>query len=427
MTQQTLGAALTAYRAALKSEISEPQHVLEILSARDRLHTALKDVPTPGNYLLTEIHSLDQVLNNKATALISTLDFSTYRKSFPKSSEQWWWFLDESLKPKYEWAWKGFITLLWAINLGFLVNISGRFLLGGAGVAGLSAVALTNLLTLLKARNDVTNAGREGIQFLFDRFKIEKNQQLQAKFGTTALLTGGLCTFWLALPWISNIYNQRGLTAQQTGKLGSAEQRYTLAISLNVDNVDAHYNLGTLYEDIQELDKAETHYAIAIRGDLPEAYNNLARLYLQSSEPELNKALALLNQGLKLADEQQSYPEIKYSLYKNLGWALYQQAEQDSSPSAFNAAQSALDTAIAISEQPEAESYVNNPGSAHCLLAQTLEAQGQTDTLLVWQRCCQLGDRSIPEENGWLTLARQRFESENLDYNEVCRSTATPL
>lgn len=424
MTHQTLGAALTAYRTALKSEISEPQHVLEILRARDRLHADLKEVLTPRHYVLTEIHSLDHDLNHQAKTLSSTLDFSAYRKSFPKSSEQWWWFLDESLKPKYEWFWKGLITLSWAINLGFLVNISGRFLLGGAGVAGLSAVALTNLLTLLKARNDVTHAGREGVQFLFDRFKIAKNRQLQATLGSTALLTGGLCAFWLALPAISDFYNQRGLTAQDAGKLGSAEQDYTLAISLNADNVDAHYNLGTLYEDIQELDKAETQYSIAIRGDLPEAYNNLARLYLQSSEPELNKALAWLNQGLKLADEQQSYPEVRYSLYKNRGWALFLNDE-------LSSAQSALDTAIAISEQPEAKPYVKNPGSAHCLLAQTLEAPGQTvgqtDTLPVWQRCCQLGDLTNPEENGWLTLARQRFESENLDYNEICRPTATPL
>ena len=433
MTTRALGAALTAYRKALDpwltGQAASESQVLMVLNARETLHTALLQSPPPTTYLLSEIHVLDRQLQEHAAALAAQFDFSSYRHSFPKTSEQWWWRLDETLQPPEthpsDWVFKGVTALAWAISIGLLVNITGRFLLGGAGVAGLSAIALSNLLTLLKARSDLTDASNEGAQQLFDRLKLSNPRRIRIRFGTTASLIGALFVFWLALPIISRRYNHQGQLAQAEGNLGSAEQNYNRAIALDPDNVDAHYNLGTLYEDIQDLEQAKTQYLIAMRGDLPEAYNNLARLYLESSTQNLNKALALLNQGIDLADQQQSYPEVNYSLYKNLGWALFKQEQ-------YIWAKSALETAVAIHEQlpPEEQKFVNNPGSAHCLLAQTLEAQDhqdQADILPVWQRCCQLGNLSNPEENVWLMMAHQRFEAANLDYNDLCRSTATPL
>ena len=134
------------------------------------------------------------------------------------------------------------------------------------------------------------------------------------------------------------------------------------------------------------------------------------------------KSLALLSQGLSLAEEQQSFPEDRFSLYKNLGWALLQQEE-------YSFATSALDEAISIYEQLPAseQEYVKNPGSAYCLVAQAQEATGQKDTLRAWQRCCQLGSRSNPEENAWLTIARDRFDTEGLTYETVCHPNAQQL
>ena len=430
MTTPALGAALTAYRDALALVLNDQapgeQPVLAVLNARDVLHSVLAQSLPPGAYLLGEIRGLDRTLKDHAAALVAQLDFSAYRQSFAKAPEQWWWFLDETLKTPQkhpsDWVFKGATTLAWAISIGLLLNISGRFLLGGAGVAGLSAIALSNLLTLLKARSDFTDAGNEGVQLLFDRFELSKPGQIRFRFGSTALLAGALFAFWLTLPMISRQYNTRGQTLQSEGKLGSAEQNYNRAIALNPDNVDAQYNLGTLYEDIQELDKAETQYLIAVRGDFPEAYNNLARIYLQSPENSVNKSLALLNQGIRLAEEQKSFPETQFSLYKNLGWALLQQEE-------YTLAASALDEAISVYEQLPAsdQEYVANPGSAYCLAAQTRETTDSADPLSAWQQCCQLGDRSNPEENAWLTMARKRFDKEGLNYEKVCQTNALPL
>ena len=430
MSSTAPGTALTAYRRALapllKSQSLGPQDALTILTARDELQRALARLPVLSPYLLTETQTLDSQLQKNAADLVAVLDLKAYRHSVPRAAEQWWWYLDETVKPPEthpsDWVFKGATTLAWAISIGLLVTISGRFLLGGAGVAGLSAIALSNLVTLIKAKSDLTDAGNEGAQRLFDDFQLTRPQRLRVRFGSTVLLAGGLFTFWLALPSISRQYNQRGQALQAEGKLGSAEPNYNRAISLNPDNLDAHYNLGTLYEDIQELDKAETQYLIAARGDFPEAYNNLARLYLQSPDNSVNRSLALLSQGFALVDEQESFPETEFSLYKNLGWALLQQEE-------YLLAASALDEAISIYEQlPTVEQeYVANPGSAYCLIAQAQEATAQTDALLAWQRCCQLGDRSNPEENAWLTLARERFDAEGLNYQEICQTNALPL
>ncbi|NET59402.1 MAG: hypothetical protein F6K47_25645 [Symploca sp. SIO2E6] len=51
------------------------------------------------------------------------------------------------------------------------------------------------------------------------------------------------------------------------------------AISLNADNAQAHLYLGVIYEEYQEVDKAQKQYRIATGGDLPGAYNSLL-LYL---------------------------------------------------------------------------------------------------------------------------------------------------
>jgi len=417
--------ALTDYRAALsprcKWESSDAQQVLSVLQSRDALYAALQQHPAPNVHDLEEIKELDRLLLELSPQMTALLNLKDYRKSFPKTSEQWWWSLDEQTIHRlnhYDWLFKGLTVVAWALSLGLLGNISGRFLLGGAGVVGLSAVALSNLLTLLKARSDLTDTGRQGFERLLARM-LPSHWHEEAKFGSTALFASSLFIFWLALPNISKHYSQQGQLAQDVGNLGTATQNYNLAISLNPDNTDAHYNLATLYEDIQVLDKARTEYLIAMQGNFPEAYNNLARLYLQPPQPELNKATVLLNQGIKLADEQQSSPEVRYSLYKNVGWARFQQEQ-------YSAAKSALETAIAISNEADAK-HITNLGSAHCLLAQTLEEQKQPGSIQAWQRCCQLGDSGNPDEAAWLLKARTRLETKELNFNEICKPTAAPI
>jgi len=427
MTTGAIAQTLIDYQKVLdfwfQNKTRDDRAVLAVLRSRDALHAALQQSPTPGIYTLTKIQTLDQKLQQQSSEMSELLDFKEYRKSFPKASDHWWWALDTQkpahCRDQYDWLFKGLTIGAWTVSLALLIDISGRFLLGGAGVAGLSAITFSSLMTLIQARNDLTDAGRQSFDTLVKNLKVPSHLQEKARLGSIALLTAALFTFWLSLPIISNQYNRRGLTDHYRGKLGTAEQNYKRAISLNPDNVDAHYNLSTLYENLQEIDKAKTQYLIAIQGDLPDAYNNLARLYLQPPNPNLPKAVALLNQGLKLADEQQSPSEVKYSLYKNLGWARLQQKR-------YREAKRALKTAIAISELPDAQS-VANLGSAYCLLAQALDVQNRPAALQTWQRCCQLANSGDPNEDAWLFQSRQRLAAKGADFNQSCLPNASPL
>ena len=127
----------------------------------------------------------------------------------------------------------------------------------------------------------------------------------------------------------------------------------------------------------------------------------LDRLYIR--DKNYPQAIALLERGLQLAEEQNSFPEVRYSLFKNLGWARFEQGRDE-------LALPVLQAAIGITaSHPEAAKYFRNPGSAHCLLAQVLERQEKPGALAQWQHCSELGSRTNPEEDTWLYLAQQKL------------------
>ena len=218
-------------------------------------------------------------------------------------------------------------------------------------------------------------------------------------------MLGLLIIFWSALPSISNIYNYNGLTNKRQGNLGSAQQDYLRAISLNSDNVKAHFNLGNLYEEWEDLEKAKKEYAIAVAGYLPSAYNNLGRLYIK--DKKYPQAAVLLAKGIGLASKNNSKYEIRYSLFKNLGWATLKQNRYEES-------QAALNSAINITKNPKVAKYIHNPGSAHCLLAQVLEQQEKSislQELQEWQKCSKFGSRLNVDEYIWLHLANEKLQN----------------
>lgn len=396
--------ALVSYRMALEyldhSQTSlSTEQALEILSARDALKNVLTTQEQVSVNILSQVMQLDLRLKQKAGKILKVLNLPECRESLSAPPQDWWWHLD---RKQVNWVIKGLTVVAWTGSLGLLANIASRFLSGGVGVLGAAAVVFPSLLTLLKARSELTEAGREGFDQLITKLPIFKNSPEKAKFVSLITLLGLLMGFWFALPFISQkVYNQRGLKNYEQGQLGTAEENYLRAIALNPDNVDAHYNLGNLYEDLQQFDKARTEYLIAVKGDVPEAYNNLARLFIQKKE--YPQAVALLNQGILQAGKQDSFPEVKYNLFKNLGWARFQQGRDTE-------AQQALQAATGIASDPEVAKYLENRGSAHCLLAQVLERQKQPSAIKQWQQCCQLGSTLNPDEDTWLHLAQKKSQ-----------------
>lgn len=412
-----LNTALERYQAAIKS--LEPvdssikvEQVLEVLNARDVLQIALKEQPNLATHQLQTVIELDTALRESAERITKTVNcttinqFALWRETVQPSADAWWWKLESLVPPheqdKLDWLWKSLTIAGWTSNLSLLVNIASRFLSGGGGVglAAASAVILPSILTLLQASSELTKAGQEGFDKLLTKLCIPPHFRQEATAASTLFMSVILLSFWSALPSISKLYNRNGLNNYLEGKLGAAEQDYRTAISLNEDNMDAHYNLGNLYEDLQEWDKARRHYQIAVRGDFPDAYNNLARLYIQ--DKKYSQSAALLTRGLLLADEQESPLGVRYSLFKNLGWTRFLQGRNEE-------AQQTLLAAISIAENPQAPESIRNHTSAHCILAQVLDKQKQPGAIAQWQECCQGSQLNI-EEDAWLHLAHQRLK-----------------
>ena len=122
--------------------------------------------------------------------------------------------------------------------------------------------------------------------------------------------------------------------------------------------------MGNIYEEWQDLEKAKKEYKIAVAGNLPSAYNNLGRLYIL--DQKYPQAAFLLTKGIVLANNKKINPGVRYSLFKNLGWASLKQGR-------YQEAQQTLQAAIGISNNPKVAQYIPNPASAHCLLAQVLD------------------------------------------------------
>lgn len=413
--------ALNTWEAQVAANSATLDHALAVLRRRDALQQTLPSLPSPGIYRLQQLQHLDQQLRQQGGAMTAVVDFAAYRRTVSPPETHWWWYLD-TLQPAHDrerldWLWRGTGVLVWTISLGLLGDISRRFLLGGPGVLGVSAIAFSSLLTLLNARSELVSAGQAGFDQLLEKLDIPAHWHEEAKLSTTGLLFLFLLGLWGALPNLSEHYNQVGMADNSAGRFGSAQQNYQRAIALDPNNANAYYNLGSLYEDLQKFDQAETQYRIAAQGDVPQAYNNLGRLYLLPARANPDGAVTLLFQGLDLLEPQEEelkaeeeFFSTQYNLYKNLGWARLQQGR-------YEEAEFPLQAAIGVLERTKAEDRedeIKNPASAHCLLAQVLDQQREVARALIsWATCYQLGKSTNPDEDTWMFQACQRLKEEN--------------
>lgn len=164
--------------------------------------------------------------------------------------------------------------------------------------------------------------------------------------------------------------NQKGFDEYMAGNFAIAVQYFQAAIALHPHYANAHYNLGTTYERLQQKEKAKAHYKKARDFHGKGAYAaicNLARLNILEGNPQA--ALKPLEDCL--ADEIEE-PLIRVSLHKNLGWALYLLGQYDRS----------------LEQLHEAIALDPSSTASYCLLAQVYEAtENLGDAKHYWQTC----------------------------------------
>jgi len=195
----------------------------------------------------------------------------------------------------------------------------------------------------------------------------------------------------ISLPRAARFFNNRGQEGLQNSDIKSAIGDYEWAVRLRPGYAAAHYNLGDSYEEIPDYDKALSEYQLAINADptFYPAYNNLSRLYILRRR-DCEAALRLLDRAFDVHPEE---PSVRYTLYKNRGWANFclshlGQAEQN------------LRFAIALDSRR---------GSAHCLMAKVLDAEKRTSGANPeWEACLAYSNQAEVEPE-WRDEAKENL------------------
>ena len=389
------------------TKVSEEQ-ILRVLTQRDRVHKFLRDTSDISEHILIKLFFLDTRLKKQANKINQQIQLADWRASLEVPTTFWWWFLqDENHRlDQFDWLWNALTIASLTASVSLVVDISTRFLSGGTSLISSFAIISQSVLTLLTAGGVLTQAGRIGVEKLLLSVGIKTALWQETKLGISALLLFSLIIFKVSLPKIAEKYNQQALIDYETQNWDNAISNYQKSINLDADNAKAHRQLGLIYEQLQDLDKAQSEYRLAAQGNLLIAYSDLARLYLLQNKPAEAVSLLYVVQTQAKADQKLTVEDnfLLYNLHKNLGWARFQQQR-------YAEAQEELEKAIAFHKKlPSVNNYKKN-GAAYCLLAQVFENLKNLEKANIqWELCIANGNNRLPEVDGWKAIARQRLK-----------------
>ena len=413
---------LSDYRSALeclKSSEKEllPDRVIDVLVKRDSLQSMVSEPSKLTASELKEIESLDKELKEQKNVILQISNLAALRSLIKPPESNWWWYFS-SRWDDWDWLWNGLTIAALAVSLSLVVNTSSRILSGGANSENTLYVVGQSVLTLMAGGGALTQIGQKSYEKILIQLHIPKEFWQETSCGLSWLLMVSLFGINATLPSWAHRVNRNGLENFDNRRVESAKADFERAIAMRPNYGEAYYNLGWLYEELNDLDKAKVQYEVAVQSDpqrfdsgitYVKALNNLGRLYILKKE--YGTAVHLLRKGfdsfndLGLQDRDgknmsKEQRDVYYSLYKNLGWARLMQESYD-------VAESRLKMAIKID---------TNRSSAHCLLAQVVDAkfpQEPAKSLDLWRRCIAVvtpSDLAKPEEDNWSALANKRIE-----------------
>jgi len=413
---------LSDYRLALeclKSSEKEllPDRVIDVLVKRDSLQSLLSEPSKLTASELKEIESLDRSLKEQKNVILQVPNLDALRSRIKPPESNWRGYFS-SRWDNWDWLWNGLTIAALTVSLSLVVNTSSRILSGGANSENTLYVVGQSVLTLMAGGGALTQVGQKSYEKILIQLRIPKEFWQETSCGLSWLLMVSLLGINAALPSWAHKVNRNGLENFDNKRIESAKADFQRAIAMRPNYGEAYYNLGWLYEELNDLDKAKAQYEVAVQSDpqrfdsgitYVKALNNLGRLYILKKE--YGTAVHLLRKGfdrfndLGLQDRDgknmsKEQRDVYYSLYKNLGWARLMQESYD-------VAEARLKMAIKID---------TNRSSAHCLLAQVVDAkfpQEPAKSLDLWRTCIAVvtpRDLAKPEEDEWSALANKRIE-----------------
>ncbi len=119
---------------------------------------------------------------------------------------------------------------------------------------------------------------------------------------------------------LADAYCNLGIIQSKQGNTVKAFDCFTIALRENPRHLEAHYNLGNMYFEVNEFRLAQVHYELAAEVDptFPNAYFNLA--LAQAINKDLGAAVAALTKYRALVpeDEGRNAAELLENLKKSL-------------------------------------------------------------------------------------------------------------
>ncbi|MDJ0569470.1 MAG: tetratricopeptide repeat protein [Pleurocapsa sp. MO_192.B19] len=403
--------AVTRYQQILtqiEKANSPPQaeRIFKVLLARDAVQDALQRVESPPASLLLRLAELDKRLQKQQARIIGVEDYPCWRKSIQPPDSAWWWYFPNPTRPWWthlDWLWNGLTLVFLAISVSLIVDGIPRFLSGGLDTASVLAVIIPSLLALLTS-GTLTPIGREARNYLFQKLD-QSLWPLLSLLLSLALALSLIVIHEFFFDDLAVSFHHQGKQFYEQEQWEQALSNYQKAVALDPSYAQAHYDLGIVYEELQQFDKAKTEYLLAVRQDNSasslirlQAYNNWGRLLILKKE--YTQAITPLIEGKNALDEEQvktnkDFQKVKYALLKNLGWAQLELKN-------YSEAKSLLQEAITLN---------STIAPAYCLLAQVLEAQAQKDEALKnWNNCVAYADLGRPDEYLWLSIAREKLK-----------------
>lgn len=426
--------ALEAYARRLqaleKSNRSpSPETCLDVLIARDEIQKLLAEKSSIVKQALPKLGSLDDRLRQQGDVIAQNASLGQWREMIEPSDSAWWWQFEtpEPVHPwdSLDWLWEILTVPTLTLNFALVVAISSRFLAGGPDAIGAFAVLGQSVVTMLAAGAPLTKSGQQIIERSLKALRLPKYLRYEAKFAIAFIIFLALLSFQASLPRISEFYVRRGTAAQNARQTTSALAKYQRAIKLDPNNMEAHFRIGTVYEDLLDIDQARAEYRIAMLGSCVEAYNNLARLHIVKDRDYI-AATTLLRQGQSQLENrdsievtycsqtaQENLVALEYTFFTNLGWAHLMRGNLLDS-------ESQLREAIKLNEEGAAP---------HCLLAQVLEQRedkGLLTAMPEWSKCFDYARTLNPDEEQWLDMAQQRLSQSASDELEETSQGSNP-
>jgi Tfp pilus assembly protein PilF len=385
---------------------SSEQSVISIVTAREALARAIEAASVDGELLL-QVGEDDRKVLGLATAqrfAAHDLPLAALRGALAAPEAHWWLSLDALSKTQADeqrWYWIAASGLLFSLAVALAAEIAGRFLKDGPDLFGTVSTVLQAVIALFTGAA-FTKAGSGWIKSVMKAWHIDSRHRALIHATVALLFFCAMLAFRFGLPAIARVYNDIGVEHQARGSPVQAADALRRAITLDPDYELAHYNLGSVYEDLWQPDRALTAYRTAVLLGEPtgRAANNLARMIILDGKNVpaaveiLNVLIAKMEAGTPVFGKDQVQAG-----YKNRGWALLALKERA-------AAEKDLAKAIRVrGEMP----------AAHCLMAKLYTEHPQSYAGAIaahaWGRCLAYAslDTSLPPL--WIIEARRALAS----------------